>query len=134
MSMVFVCDQCETELPTGMMACPQCKEPFEKPVPDIAHYDETVPDDAILSYSARRELVGPEILPPPAAIALDPTLPPDPSPVPLPKMPPADHIGRTVTISIVVILVACLFWLWRNGVFGPSGGYLPPSVSHLLGH
>lgn len=107
MSPAFVCDQCETELQTGLTACPHCGQLFDTPVPDVTHYHETVS-------------------PSPAALA--------PHPMPIPQMPPPDHIGRTVTFAVVLILLLCLFWLGRNGAFGPHGGYLPSSVAHLRGH
>ena len=92
----FVCEKCDAGVATGLMACPQCGQAFDTPVPDLATYREPGP-----------------------AIA------PDPMPVALPKMPPTDRNGLSVGLFLTLIAFACLVWLAHNGAFSPGGGYLP---------
>ena len=92
----FVCEKCDLEVATGLMACPQCGQAFDTPVPDPATYREP-----------------------------GPSLAPDPMPVPLPRMPAADRNGLSVGVFLTLIALACLVWLAHNGAFSPGGGYLP---------
>ena len=117
MPTTFVCERCETEVESGLLACPHCGHVFDTPVPDPATYQEPAPGDA-LPFEAVRPI--------PSA----PTIAPDPTPVPLPKMPPPDRNGLQVGLFLAVTALACLLWLAHNGAFRPGGGYLPASLSH----
>ena len=40
----YVCEHCETEVETGLTACPACGQPFDTPVPATVPRGEILPD------------------------------------------------------------------------------------------
>ena len=147
---VYECEECETALGPGWMACPRCGQPFDEPVPDDATLpqEEALEEERLETESPAEEMLPvspsePDLFLPPSDLPLFPRDLPPPLKLPPPRSRPPCRmrLPRLAAAMLGIVTVLGLGWAGVRGFAllnppspAPVVSALPPPLSDLRAH